>query len=372
MKPTQSIQSIRNDELLQSEEWMRFQEVAGHRVVRFGDSDWSANGVVHTLPIVGKYLYVPRGPRSVNSKQRAGNGNEFRISNFEFRNNEQLSISNDQTGAESRNQNSVIKEAGLKMTMDALVVKAREMQSGWIRIEPESEEMLLNIREALPGVRIVKAPHDMQPREVFRVSLVPNEEELLAKMKSKARYNIRVAKKRGVRIVVSTEGKYVDAFIRLVTDTAGRKGVAPHPRKYYEKMCETLLGGHGSIFAAEKDGEIIAANLVIFHGDTATYLHGGSDDRFRADMAPYILQWEAMREAKKRGCTWYDFGGVNMVELEAGAGKWYGITRFKTGFSPETQADVYPGSYDIVLSPVRYMTYQVLQKVKKKSAGIIH
>jgi lipid II:glycine glycyltransferase (peptidoglycan interpeptide bridge formation enzyme) len=249
--------------------------------------------------------------------------------------------------------------------MEALIVKAKDVRSGWIRIEPETEGVLSEIREATKGSRIVKAPHDMQPRETFVVDLAPTEEELLAAMKPKARYNIGVAKKRGVSVAMSTDAKYVEAFIRLVTGTADRKGIVAHPKAYYEAMCASLLGEDGMIFAAEKDGSIFAANLVVFHGDTATYLHGGSDDRFRADMAPFLLQWEAMREAKRRGCTRYDFGGVNMAELEAGTGKWLGITRFKIGFSPSTSSTVFPGAYDIVLSPLRYATYRMIQKMKK-------
>jgi len=344
-----SLSDNRNDELLQSDAWMRFQEAAGRCVVRLCGSDWSANGIVHTLPIVGKYLYVPRGPRTMNSEQITG-------SRDEFRNDKKSSDSNDRKGMESG--------VGLKRTPESLIVEAKEKRVGWIRIEPESEETFSAIRNAVSGVRIVKAPHDMQPRETFVVDLSPSEEELFAGMKPKTRYNVRVAGKRGVNVVVSTERRYVDAFIRLVTGTADRKGIVPHPKGYYEAMCEALLGENGKIFAGEKDGEIIAANLVVFHGDTATYLHGGSDDRFRADMAPFLLQWEAMREAKRRGCAWYDFGGVNMAELEAGKGKWLGITRFKVGFSPTTPVTAFPGSYDIVLSPVRYGAYRMIQKLK--------
>ncbi|NTW30891.1 MAG: peptidoglycan bridge formation glycyltransferase FemA/FemB family protein, partial [Candidatus Moranbacteria bacterium] len=245
-----------------------------------------------------------------------------------------------------------------------LLAKAKEMNVGWIRIEPETEEALVTMRKATSGKRVVKAPHDMQPRETFVIDLAPTEEELLAAMKPKTRYNIGVAKKRGVSVVMSSDSKYVEAFIRLVTGTADRKGIVPHPKGYYEAMGESLLGENGKIFAAEKDGTIVAANMVVFYGGTATYLHGGSDDAYRADMAPFLLQWEAMLEAKRCGCARYDFGGVNMAELEAGTGKWLGITWFKIGFSPSTSATVFPGAYDIVLSPVKYYTYRMIQGVK--------
>ena len=348
------------NELLQSEEWMRFQEAAGRRVVRLCGEGWCANGVVHALPVVGEYLYVPKGPRTVNSEQITDNEGD------EFRNNAQLSVSNDQkgTGNEDLNQELGIKDEESKGIMELLFAKAKEVKAGWIRIEPESEEILAKIRTAVKGARIVKAPHDMQPRETFVVDLTPSEEDLLAAMKPKTRYNIRVAQKRGVNIVASTEPKYKEAFIWLVTGTADRKGIVPHPVVYYEAMLETLLGDDAIILVAEKDGNVIAANLIAYCGDTATYLHGGSDETYRADMAPFLLQWEGMREAKRRGCSRYDFGGVNTEEFAAGEGKWLGITRFKFGFSPATASTVFPGTYDIVLSSVRYGIYRMIQGVK--------
>ncbi len=358
-----SLSDNRNDELLQSERWMRFQEAAGRRVVRFCGEEWSANGVLHRLPIVGEYVYVPRGPRG-----RSENG-EVRSERKEPGNRDLGIMREEKEPAPLPEGSSRIFEGEgreyIRKIVGTLLFKAKEVNAGWIRIEPETEEVLSLIRDAVKGAPIVKASHDMQPRETFVVDLTPTEEELLAVMKPKVRYNIGVAKKRGVSVVMSTDAKYVEAFIRLVTRTADRKGITPHPKAYYEAMCETLLGENGKIFAAEKEGTIVSANLVVFHGDTATYLHGGSDDAYRADMAPFLLQWEAMREAKRCGCTRYDFGGVNMGELEAGEGKWFGITRFKTGFSPSTSATVFPGAYDIVLSPLRYAVYGMMQKMKK-------
>ena len=350
------------DELLQSEEWMRFQEAAGRRAVRLCGEKWSANGVVHALPIVGEYLYVPRGPRGRSAKCEVRSEGE--------------AVGNRESGIKwgekvpaplSEGSSRVFEGEGwedIRKTIIKLLAKAKEMNAGWIRIEPESEESLAEIREAVNGQRIVKAPHDMQPRETFVVDLTPSEEELLSAMKPKTRYNIRIAEKRGVKIVSSTEPKYREAFIRLVTGTADRKGITAHPVAYYEAMLETLLGDMATVIVAEKDGVVIAANLVVYCGNVATYLHGGSDDTYRADMAPFLLQWEGMREAKRRGCAWYDFGGVSTSEFSAGKGKWLGITRFKFGFSPATAPTVFPGTYDIVLSPIRYAAYRMIQNVK--------
>ena len=112
------------------------------------------------------------------------------------------------------------------------------------------------------------------------------------------------------------------------------------------------------IYVAEYDGNIIAANLILFFGDAATYLHGASGNEYRNVMAPYLLQWQAILDAKKAGYLKYDFGGVKM------SGGWEGITKFKLGFSLNTKPVVFPGSYDIMIAPFRYWIYRGIQKIK--------
>ncbi|MFA5994280.1 MAG: peptidoglycan bridge formation glycyltransferase FemA/FemB family protein, partial [Parcubacteria group bacterium] len=99
----------------------------------------------------------------------------------------------------------------------------------------------------------------------------------------------------------------------------------------------------------------------IFFNKTVTYLHGASDDRFRNVMAPYLLQWRQIKDAKKNGAIEYAFGGVktNMSE-----NNWEGITRFKQSFSPQTQTIKFPGAYDIIINAPRYWSYRMIQKIK--------
>lgn len=275
-----------------------------------------------------------------------------------------------------------------------------------MRVEPGTEAIRDEILRLAQNdkLKTVKASHDMQPRETFVIDISKDEDMLLAEMKSKTRYNIRLAEKKGVRVFLSNNERFRKAFVDLVTGTADRKGIVPHPRKYYEKMLETLLGDTATLFVAEHESDILGVNLMVFHDGTATYLHGGSADVKREYMAPFLLQWEAIREAKRRGCTRYDFGGVKtgykmqdagcrMRESEGterkGDGKnhtslimhhvsgdWAGITRFKTGFSPATEPTVFPGCYDIVLSPARYFLYRFFSIFRahvtriRKSAGV--
>jgi peptidoglycan pentaglycine glycine transferase (the first glycine) len=331
-----------NTEFLQSPEWLRLQEATGKSIIPFEEGDFAANGIVHRLPVVGEYLYVPRGPAQ----------NNFQFSIFNFQKN-----------------------------IQKLVGMAKERELKWIRIEPETEEMLEAIQKAV-SYRVVRAPHDMQPQEVFKIDITKSEETLFSEMKPKTRYNIRLAEKRGVKILETRERKYIVAFLDLITATSGRKGIVSHPKSYYEQFFQALPETMCRLFVAEYQGAVIAANLVISYGDTVTYLHGGTADFHRDVMAPYLLQWEQIKAAKAGGYRLYDFGGIkinnnqqitiNKVQKLENKSNWEGITRFKKGFSSRTAATIFPGSYDIILDSPGYFLYDALRFVQRWKNIIFH
>ena len=81
--------------------------------------------------------------------------------------------------------------------------------------------------------------------------------------------------------------------------------------------------------------KLLPRQWLLFFGNTATYLHGASSDIYRDVMGPFALHWQAMRDAREQGCSFYDFGGVNGATFQSE--KWEGITRFKVGFSEKTE-----------------------------------
>jgi len=363
-------------EFLQSEVWRSFQASVGRKTFRFeGDNFW-ANIILHTLPVVGEYFYVPRGPI-------------LKISNFKFQISNQNQISNVKISKE----------------IQELIGLAKKNNAGWIRIEPANDEILEKIKAWTSNVHnghlmsrnisIVKAPHDVQPREIFVIDIAKSEEELLAEMKAKTRYNIKLAEKRGVNVFAITKtqdtrykqnskskfqisnqtqssndkksNQYIEEFLRLTVVMAKRQGIVAHPAEYYHKMLENIPGDILKLYVAEYEGKIIAANLVVFYGDTGIYLHGASDDNFRNVMAPYLLQWRQICDAKKAGCVRYDFGGVKTYSMQhetCNKNSWEGITKFKLGFSPQTLPTVFPGSYDIIINSPKYGLYQSIRKIK--------
>ena len=101
--------------------------------------------------------------------------------------------------------------------------------------------------------------------------------------------------------------------MKLLSDTTSRDGFAQNSRKYYEKFLSVLEADKsGGLLFAYFDSRVIAAGIFVYSGDTAIYYYGASssDRELRKHMAPYLLQWEAIREARRRECRIYDFLGI--------------------------------------------------------------
>lgn len=310
--------NLPDGDFLQSAQWLRFQEIFGRKTTSIEGQGFLANCVEHRLPIVGGYWYVPRGPVIESCAEET------------------------------------------KHKLVELLGTAKENNVGWIRIEPASEEALNIVRRGIDN-KVIKAPYDVQPREIFVLDIAREETVLLEEMKSKTRYNIGVAKKKGVAVrTMHVEG--LETFWALTKEMALRQGITPHPEEYYRKMFEVFSPEILKLYVAEFGGKIIAANLVLFYGKVATYLHGASSNENRNVMATYLLQWQAILDAKKSGCTKYDFGGVKTRNFSGKS--WEGITNFKLGFSPNTNPVVFPGTYDIIVNPRKYAMYRGLQRAK--------
>lgn len=208
--------------------------------------------------------------------------------------------------------------------------------------------------ESKEGRARIKKTLNLQPAQTLFLDLGPSEEELLATMHQKTRYNIRLAEKKGVQIKIGDQ-EDISEFNRLLLLTGERDGFRLHSASHYENLLKT---GNGSIrlFLARYQDRNIAAALVSFFGGRATYLHGASDNASREVMAPQLLQWEIIRSAKKEGYQYYDFYGLDEA-------KWPGVTRFKLGFGGRTFD--YPGTFDFVYRPLVYRLYNGLRSLKR-------
>jgi lipid II:glycine glycyltransferase (peptidoglycan interpeptide bridge formation enzyme) len=197
------------------------------------------------------------------------------------------------------------------------------------------------------------------PQTTLILDLKRNEEELLAQMKPKGRYNIRVAEKHGVIVRESHAASDAKIFYELLRKTTERDGFAAHPAAYYEKFL-TALGENAHCFIAEYKGKAIAASLCTFAGDTVTYYYGSSNHEFRSVMAPYALQWKAIQTAKAWGYHYYDFLGIAPENSANHA--WSGVTDFKKKFGGEVID--YPTSSELVLRKTAFNLIRFLKKIR--------
>ena len=221
-----------------------------------------------------------------------------------------------------------------------------------------------NFPEKLQFSGIHKAPMDIQPPDTVIINLEPSEDEILALMHKKTRYNIKLASKKGVEISWGSE-KDLDAWYDLYKTTSERDKIAIHNLSYYKKVFSMAAGSETApdvrILLARHEDELLAGIVVVFDDKRATYLYGASSNEKRNLMPAYALQWEAMKKAKERGCTSYDMFGI--PPSNDPGHPMYGLYRFKTGFGGEIHHRL--GAWDYQYSNLVYPIYRVFEALRK-------
>lgn len=203
----------------------------------------------------------------------------------------------------------------------------------------------------------------IQPPQTILVDLRPSTDDILANMKQKTRYNIRLAAKKGVSTRLGTVAD-LPAFVRLMQVTGQRDQFGVHTPMYYQ-TAYTLFAetDQVALWLAEWEGRPLAGIMVFVLGQTAYYLYGASGNEERERMPAYAVQWAAMTWAKSRGCHWYDLWGIPdapEAELEANFsqrhdGLW-GVYRFKRGFGGQVSRTI--GASDRIYNQLAYKLYQ--------------
>ncbi len=251
-------------------------------------------------------------------------------------------------------------DALVSILFEGLHRLCRRRRAAFLRIEPdEPDDAGLAERLAAMGFR---PGGKVQPRSTLVLHIQGEEEDILAGMKSKTRYNIRLAERKGVTVREGSE-EDVSTFYRMSVVTSVRNEFPIHEAGYYLHAYRTFVpSGLARLFIAEYKGEPLAGLMAFTFGPTAWYMYGASSNRHRSCMPNHLLQWHAIRWAKTRGCTEYDFWGIPdeighdpsaaSQAYERSDGLW-GVYRFKEGFGGRLVR--YVGAYDYVYSPLPYV-----------------
>jgi len=254
----------------------------------------------------------------------------------------------------------VLGEIKMKDTFGQLMAKSyqlcRDNNIDFIRLEPKlSLDNYLTVR---PVDDTAQAQHTLI------IDIDKEEKEIMANMKSKWRYNIRLAEKKGVRIKQAETVEEIGEFWELLKQNSIDNSFSTHSKEYYHRQLEILSGEDMEVLLLAKKGKkTIAANLVGFYGPTAYYLHGAMNRQYSNLMAPHLLQWHSIKLAKDRGCKNYDMFGIASPSVKKDH-PWQGFSRFKRGFAPETQITSYPGAYFIGINQAKFAAYKSIKKVK--------
>ncbi len=331
---TRFVATQESGSFLQSWGWGEWQKTLGREVYRFkivdGEDRWfgSVQFIKMPLPTGKFYLYSPYGPVAANSTQ--------------------YSVL------------SLVKE-----------MKAKFKGAIFIRIEPKNSQIIQQ-----PNYLITKS-RNIQPAKTLIINLSKSEDQLLGDMHSKTRYNIRLAQKHGVEIqkefaINAGHGLFFREALELIYGTSERQNFKSFSKKYYSDLIDFFaMRQKGEVvlhlYKAVFKNKLLSSAIMIDCGKVRTYLFGGSSPKEKNIMAPFLMHFNAMKDAKEKGLSFYDFWGI-----ETAGGKTPGFVRFKLGFASQSNLGTengeekeYAGAYDIQIHPFSYKLYQLFRKLNR-------
>ena len=330
-----------NGSFLQSWAWGQFQESTGKKVLYLIENDWQALILVNPLRFGKNYFYIPHGPVWYKGE---------------------------------RDEQLILKEF-----LDKIRSIAKEHNAIFLKIEPKTSDK--KITGILENLGFKKAERSVQPQDTLIIDISRPEQEILENFEKRCRNEIKTAEKKNVSPYQDTTDTGIKNFLDLLEKTAKRDSFRTHPLAYYETLIKTLkITGQVDLFFAKIGQDIISGCIIVYFGDTASYIPSASDGPYRAANA---LVWTAMREAKKKQCKYFDLYGV--APLGAGPEHhWHGLTKFKeSSAAPErtisagsiTQFRTYRTNFinwkkifKIIIKP-RYMIFRLTHKRRNRQMG---
>jgi len=311
---------------LQSFEWGEFRKEEGIKIVRIGfyDENKLKSGFtlsIHPIPKTKWNIgYLPKGT---------------------FPNKELLKI---------------LKETGKKYNCIFIQLEPNEIHS------QENDKILLNL-----GLK--KAAHPLFTKYTFILDLSKSEDELLASLHPKTRYNIRVAQKHNVIISEKNTTESFQKYLEITNETTKRQGFFAHTDEYHRLQWQVLshtskipyneLSSH--LLVATYNKKILVTWILFVFKDSLYYPYGASSNEHRETMASTLMMWESIKFGKRLGLKKFDMWGALGPEPDE-HDSWYGFHRFKQGFRPQPVEFV--GSYDLILNKPLYFIYKISDKFR--------
>lgn len=246
-------------------------------------------------------------------------------------------------------------EAAVRAFFEGVAELAGRRGVHTVKIEPEVLEEQEGVKTLLGEIGFRKARYDLNLKTTLIVDLSRPEEELLSGMKKGTRYGVRRSAREGVEVIVPEDfdGAF-ETFYGWMEDMARRKSgfVIRRPKEYFrDSMREMYDADEGRFFFAVHGGQPLAGIYLWNFGDKAWFIFGVSGEEKSKLMPNYLLQWEAMRWARRRGITYYDMVGIPKPEEQNEESSLWNIFKFKKGFGGEMFDSV--GCLDLPIKKTR-------------------
>ena len=239
---------------------------------------------------------------------------------------------------------------------------AKQEEVKFIRIRPTIEAG--KMEKIIEEKNFKPAPTHVHAQVSWILDITRSEEELLSSMRKSTRYLIRHSDKEGLEVKEQTDSGGVRALEALQKETVERHGFTPFSNEYLEEELEAFQNNDQvKILLVYKKEQLLAAAMIIFYGDSAFYHHGASVKTKTA--ATYLLQWEAIKTAKKFGKKYYNFWGI--APVNSPKHPWAGLTYFKQGFGGFRIE--YTRPYDLPTSSFYPLIYW-FEKFRASSRGL--
>ncbi len=315
---------------VQTWEWGDFQASQGHKVYRLGVFDQQKLISVYSV----SFHKIPHTNFSIGTLLRGPAIDRDMIKNVQ---------------KIAQNENAIF----VKFEPD-IVEKVYDNKNQLIKNHPS----LLNFPNLVSSPKVAFYPHS------YVIDLNKSEDELLAEMSSKTRYNIRLANRHGVVVSKETHDKGFEIYLKLLFDTTKRQGFYLHSENYHRRLWSELKNtGMVDIFLASYNGEVLAAYMLFKLKDRLFYPYGASLDLRREVMAPNLLMWEVIKYGQSLGLKSFDTWGCLGPDAHEGENG-YGFHRFKQGYGGNLVQFV--GTYDLVINPQLYQLYNLVDKIRWK------
>jgi len=256
------------------------------------------------------------------------------------------------------------RKENLKQIVDEIKKIGKEEKAVFIRVRPSILGNQEN-KELFRALGFHSAPMHMHAETTWQLNLTPSEDELLANMRKTTRYSIRRAAGDGVKVIQSKNAKDIEVLDQLQMEAVKRHKFVPFSKEFMEKQFQAFAQDDQILlFLAEYNKQILSAAMIIYYGDMAVYHYAGTSSKFPKIFSSYLLQWEAIKEAKRRGCKIYNFWGI--APADDPKHRFAGVTIFKRGFGGE-RVD-YLHAQDYSLSSLYRGTYwfETLRRITRR------